>query len=68
MPGACVLHASVPVFPSHVQPFQGGYVTNHRSSSIHTAQVCEAAWHVRNRTKDGAVFAVGKGLGVWRVP
>ena len=32
MPGACVLHASVPVFPSHVQPIYGGHVTKHRSS------------------------------------
>ena len=35
MPGACVLHASLPVFPCHVQPLQGGYVAKHRSSPIH---------------------------------
>ena len=27
MPGACVLPASVPVFPNYVQPLQGGHVT-----------------------------------------
>jgi len=35
MPGACVLHASAPVFPCHVQTPCGGHVTRHRSSSIH---------------------------------
>ena len=25
MPGACVLHASVPAFPCHVQPLWGGH-------------------------------------------
>ena len=35
MPGACVLHASVPVISSHMQPLYGGDATTHRSSSIH---------------------------------
>ena len=35
MPGACVLHAYVPVFPCHVQPLQGGYVTKHQGSPLH---------------------------------
>ena len=34
MPGACVLHASVLVFPCHVQPLWGGHVTKHRSSPL----------------------------------
>ena len=36
--GSCrsqAAHASVPVFPSHVQPHQGGHVTKHRSSPLH---------------------------------
>ena len=32
MPGACVLHDSVSVFPCHVQPLEGGHVAKHRSS------------------------------------
>ena len=34
MPGACVLHASAPVFPYHVQPPKGGHVTRNRSSPL----------------------------------
>jgi len=34
-PGACELRASLPVFPCHAQPPQGGHVTKHRSSQIH---------------------------------
>jgi hypothetical protein len=34
MPGACVLHASVPVFPCQVQPLKGGHVTIQRSSPL----------------------------------
>ena len=33
MPGACVLHASIPVFPCHVQPLQGDHVIDHRKGT-----------------------------------
>jgi len=34
MPGACVLHAYVPVFPRYIQPTRA-YVTKHRSFPLH---------------------------------
>ena len=34
MPGVCVLHAAVPVFPCHVQPPQGGHVTKQSSEEM----------------------------------
>ena len=34
MSGACLLHASIPVFPCHAQPLQGAHVTKHRYSPL----------------------------------
>ena len=49
MPGACMLHTLVPVFPCHVHPLSRSHVVKHRSSPLHRSSQAEGVGQRRSR-------------------